>query len=348
MSSAVRPHPPTKEDDVSDHEADHRSDWLVLGGDVGGTSSRFLLADRHGVVHSRGRAGGGNPIAHPQTAATEVVRALRHALRDVDPARVRAVVVGVAGGFARSRPELGLMFDQAWAAVGVDCMASYVTDLEVAFASGTTEPDGTVLIAGTGAAAARIAARHVVGTADGHGWLLGDDGSGFWLGREAARATLRTLDEGQEPGPLVAAVLAQLARSDPDVCRPDPMAQRVHLIHVVNERAPVKLAELAPLVGAAHRAGDPEAVRIVAEAAQLLLQTLRRVRETGESSPIVLAGSVAGEESPVGAALRTGVEQGFSGRVCSAADGVGGAAWLALGAVDDGVTHDAWARLTGH
>ncbi|MFY9913184.1 MAG: ATPase, partial [Nocardioidaceae bacterium] len=128
--------------------------------------------------------------------------------------------------------------------------------------------------------------------------------------------------------------------------RPDPVAQRVQLIHAVNARAPVKLAELAPLVGVAHRAGDPEAVRIVEEAARLLLQTLRGVRETGESGPIVLAGSVAGEESPVGAALRTGVDQRFSGPVCSAADGVGGAAWLALATLEGTATDEAWSRLT--
>ncbi|MGA9345350.1 MAG: BadF/BadG/BcrA/BcrD ATPase family protein, partial [Nocardioidaceae bacterium] len=253
---------------------------------------------------------------------------------------------GVAGGFARHRPELGAMFEQAWAAVGMGCPTSYVSDLEVAFASGTTEPDGTVLIAGTGAAAARIVGRHVVVTADGHGWLLGDDGSGFWLGREAARATLRTLDAGKEPGPLAGAVLAELVGAGADARRPDPVAQRVQLIHAVNARAPVKLAELAPLVGVAHRAGDPEAVRIVEEAARLLLQTLRGVRETGESGPIVLAGSVAGEESPVGAALRTGVDQRFSGPVCSAADGVGGAAWLALATLEGTATDEAWSRLT--
>ncbi len=335
-------------DEPTDGTTGPDADWLALGGDVGGTSTRFLVVDRYGAVHGRGRGGGGNPIAHPETAVAEIAQALRTALGAIDPARVRSAVVGVAGGFARYRPELGALFDQVWAAVGLACPTSYISDLEVAFASGTTEPDGTVLIAGTGAAAARVAARRVAATADGHGWLLGDDGSGFWLGREAARATLRVLDAGDEPGLLVAAVLAELAESGRDERRPDPAAQRAHLIHAVNARAPVKLADLAPLVAAAHRAGDPEAVRLVEEAAQLLHQTLFRVREAADSSPLVLAGSVAGEESPVGAVLREHLADRSGGAVCSAADGVGGAAWLALRALDESVAEDVWARLTGH
>ena len=64
-----------------------------------------------------------------------------------------------------------------------------------------------MLIAGTGSAAGLVRDHRLVRTADGHGWLLGDDGSGFWLGREAVRSVLRKLDLGEPIGLLGQAVV---------------------------------------------------------------------------------------------------------------------------------------------
>lgn len=330
--------------------AQRPADWLVLGGDVGGTSTRILVAAGDGTPVGRGVAGGGNPVSHPDTAAAALGQALTAALAGIDPLRVCAAVVGVAGGSALSRPEVRAAFDRVWSETGVSCAPAYVSDLEIAFAAGTADPDGTVLIAGTGAVAGAIEGRRLVRTVDGHGWLLGDDGSGFWLGREAARATLRTLDAGEPPGPLASSVLRAL--DAPDEPRPsaqptDPYWERVRVIDSLNSRPPVRLAELAPSVTAAFTVGDPQAVLIVDEAAQLLFETVRRVRRSDERTPIVLAGSVASTDSPVGVALRTLVTEGLSGPTLSARDGVAGAGWLALTAAEaNSATEEARNRLS--
>lgn len=330
--------------------AQRPADWLVLGGDVGGTSTRILVAASDGTPVGRGAAGGGNPVSHPDTAAAALGQALTAALAGIDPSRVRAGVVGVAGGSALSRPEVRAAFERVWSETEVGCAPAYVSDLEIAFAAGTGEPDGTVLIAGTGAVAGEVESRSLVRTVDGHGWLLGDNGSGFWLGREAARATLRTLDAGEPLGPLASSVLRAL--EGPDGPRTpaqptDPYWQRVHLIESLNSRPPVRLAELAPSVTAAYKVGDPQARWIVGEAARLLFETVCRVRRADEQTPIVLAGSVAGEGTPVGVALRTLVSEGLSGPTLSARDGVAGAAWLALAAAETNTaTEEARNRLS--
>ena len=323
MQPQLRPPPP--------------ADWLVVGGDLGGTSTRVLVAAADGTPVARAVAGGGNPVSHPKTAAASLHQALTAALVGLEPARVRTAVLGVAGGSALARPEVGEAFRLAEADAGLTCPVRYATDLEIAFAAGTAEPDGTVLIAGTGAVAGALENRRLVRTVDGHGWLLGDDGSGFWLGREAARATLRALDSGSPPGPLVSSVLRELgvAQDSPEPTgRRDLDARRISVIDTLNSRPPVRLAELAPLVTAAYTEHDPDARRIVAEAASLLLATVRRVRRPEETTPVVLAGSVARADFPVGARLRELMAGRLSGEVLSAADGVGGAAWLALTEVD--------------
>jgi hypothetical protein len=63
--------------------------------------------------------------------------------------------------------------------------------------------------------------------------------------------------------------------------------------------------------------------------------------------PIVLAGRVAAEASPVGARLRELIAGRFAGPIRSARDGVGGAAWLALGEVDPGTAGEAARRRLG-
>jgi glucosamine kinase len=318
-----------------------RSQFLALGGDLGGTSTRIVVVGPDGREHGRGITGGGNPTTDPAGAAAAFGDALRTALSDVDGTLVKASVVGVAGGSALRTPAVATHFDRVWTAAGLTCDPGYVPDLEVAFAGGTPASDGAVLVAGTGAAAGSLTDHRLTRTADGHGWLLGDDGSGFWLGREAVRATLQTLDAGTPPGPLVEGVLREL-----DADGSDRDAQHDRVIQVVNSRPGVQLSALAPLVTAAYRASDPQAQSIVERAAAALMATLALIRDPAESTPIVLAGSLAGDASPVGAELRTLLAARFAGAVLPARTGVGGAAWLALAALDPALaTQETHARL---
>ncbi len=80
------------------------SDFLALGGDLGGTSTRIVVVGPDGREHGRGITGGGNPTTDPAGAAAAFGDALRAALTGVDPALVRASVIGVAGGSALRTP----------------------------------------------------------------------------------------------------------------------------------------------------------------------------------------------------------------------------------------------------
>jgi N-acetylglucosamine kinase-like BadF-type ATPase len=316
------------------------ADALVLGGDLGGTATRVLVAGADGRERGRGVAGAGNPVSHPAGAAEALGHALRAALTGLDPGRVKASVLGVAGVSALRTPPVAARFGQVWAGAGLTCDPGYAPDLEVAFAAGTAEPDGSVLVAGTGATAGAVLDRRLARTADGHGWLLGDDGSGFWLGREAVRAALHTLDAGEPPGRLVGSVLRELDAGGPGERRRD------RVIQAVNSRPGVELSALAPLVSAAYRDGDPQARSIVERAAAALLATLGRIRDPAETTPVVLAGSLTGDGSPVGSTLRRLLPARFAGPVLPARSGVGGAAWLALAALDPALaTRDAHAQL---
>jgi N-acetylglucosamine kinase-like BadF-type ATPase len=301
---------------------------LVLGLDVGGTASRAVVVTLAGRLAGQGRAGGGNPTARPpEAAAASVVEAIRIALSEVDPRDVRAGVMGVAGGSRLADPRVAAEFERGWREAGLRCPMNLVADVLVAFVSATTAPSGTVLVAGTGAVAGRIDDRTLTRTADGLGWLLGDEGSAFWLGRAAAREVTRALYAGQPPGLLARLVVDRVLGAGP---RPDqPAALARALVAEVYRQPLAAIPRLAPLVSQAATAGDRPARAIVRGAVGRLVATLAQVRDDTADTPIVLGGSVLTSTGPIQAAVRRGVARRWSAPVLVATAGAAGAAWLA-------------------
>ncbi|GIF16779.1 N-acetylglucosamine kinase [Actinoplanes teichomyceticus] len=281
---------------------------LVLGVDAGGTRTRAVLA-ADGTVVGRGRAGPGNPLSAGTAATGRIGAAIRQALGHRPPGGVRSAVLGLAGASALDDPAVRDRFRRMWSGIGLTCPMTVLGDAVTAFAAGTPEPSGAVLIAGTGAIAARVDGHTVTRTADGLGWLLGDEGSGRWLGLRAVRAAARAFDSA-----LAARVAAHAA-----------IGSRDELVRWAQALPLDAIAALAPVVCDAARTGDPDAGRIVADAVRRLTRTLDSLRSPG---PVVLAGSLLTSDTPV----RDGVLAGLRARgvpVTSAGDPAAAAAWLA-------------------
>ncbi|HEY1174717.1 MAG TPA: BadF/BadG/BcrA/BcrD ATPase family protein, partial [Phytomonospora sp.] len=305
---------------------------LVLGFDIGGTSTRALLAtmDGHRVAAAQGP--GGNPTSHGLDASLKAIG--DPAAKAVDPAhaaRIRGLHLGIAGGQPYEDPANRARLSAVWTHLGIDAPMEVDTDLTVAFAAATPAPSGTVAIGGTGAIAAAVEDRRLTGRADGYGWLLGDEGSGYWLGRQAARVALKALDGHLPSGPLAEAVIAA---AWPKPTRPLTR----ELIDVIAHRPPLELAEYARLVTAADDAGDEQAAALLDEAAALLTATITSVREPGADTPIVLGGSLLTGDTRVATGVRARLADLFPGApVHTARDGAAGAAWLAaLPHIEDG------------
>ncbi|MEV0634212.1 BadF/BadG/BcrA/BcrD ATPase family protein [Streptomyces sp. NPDC050619] len=185
---------------------------LVIGLDAGGTRTRAVLAAADGPPLGEGAAGPGNALT---VAVPTLTEHLAEAIAEAVPESLRGRVVAVAGGFAgataaspdepghvNARAALTAALRRLGIATGSVRICS---DIEAAFASAPGTPaDGLALVAGTGAVAMRITGRRGTTTVDGDGWLLGDDGSGFWIGRAAVRAALRMAD-GRGPATTLAA-----------------------------------------------------------------------------------------------------------------------------------------------
>ncbi|GGS66301.1 BadF/BadG/BcrA/BcrD ATPase family protein [Nonomuraea spiralis] len=305
---------------------------LFAGVDAGGTTTRAAVHAADGTRLGHGTAGPGNPAAHGATAAAAAIgQALRRALDGLDPRLVAASVAGVAGG----DDDFAQVLARVWAECGIAEPPRTAGDVEVSYAAGTAAPTGTLLLAGTGAAAARFSGRAVTAVADGLGWLLGDEGGGFWIGRAGVRAAVRALDAGLPYGPLVELVSGHFGVTGEPRRRADGIVRLAQADRML-------LAAAAPLVTRAAAAGDGDAAGIVAEAARRLTATAARLSGEG---PLVLAGGVLTADGPV----RTAVLARLGGReVTTARDGAAGACWLAaLDRLGDRAAHDRFTALHG-
>jgi glucosamine kinase len=293
---------------------------MFIAADAGGTSTRAVTIDAAGNVLGYGRSGGGNPTSvGVATAVASIGAAVEGAVAGRPADEVEAVVLAVAGersdGFTTQLAEcLGRL------GLGP---AVLQPDLLAMFHSGTHRLEGYGMIAGTGSIAARIRDGVLHRVVGGKGWLLGDAGSGFWIGHRVARAVVSALD-GQGPATaLTPLVLAELGIA----AEPATTAGR-QLVSALYARRPIQLAEFAPL--AFVTAEDPVAREILSEGAAALADLLSTVRQPGLTGPVVVGGSVLVRGFLTGPAELRDRLQLPAEEVLAVGDGVVGAAVLAL------------------
>lgn len=304
--------------------------------DAGGTTTRAVVVDDTGNCWAEENAGTGNPRAvGVDRAAANITAACLGAARQAD-GWPEVFVVSAAGilSVGGEFPELHAAFSEA----GLEGPLRLEPDLVGNYFSATAEPDGSVLIVGTGTNAARIRGGEVRDLRDGLGWLLGDGGGGFWIGHQVARAAARHLD-GR--GPETALTEAVLAVTGPGAHRAlgrDP--RLAALIDWAYSQPPVQLARLAPLALAAARAGDPLAQQICERAAERIVDTVFALPGSS-AGPIAVSGGVLRGDSPI----RERVLAALGPRALQVDDGVVGAAVLAAGMLGAGLDEELRLRV---
>lgn len=256
----------------------------VLGIDVGATKTVCQLADGEGRVLAEGRGGGANLQA---VGELEVEKTLHRVMedtlgdRDIAPA---AICLGMAGVDRENDASIirGIM-----TRIGYKARILVVNDALIALEAGVGDAPGIVLIAGTGSIVYGRNARREAVRAGGWGYLLGDEGSGYWMGRLALRAVVREADRRGRSTSLTSRILQHFGVSRPS-----------DLIHEVYARAlrPTAIAALAAQVQAAATDGDAVAAGIIENGAQALVSAAEavavRLGLQAEPFDFVLAGGI--------------------------------------------------------
>jgi len=234
---------------------------VVLGVDGGQTSTTAVLCDLEGALLGLGRAGPANHVWEPggvSRARRAVTRSVTHALRAAGLPRhhvAEAAFLGMTGAKADGRTASAVQGCVSAKRRQVD------NDMVPALASATLGKPGVVVIAGTGAIAYAQNARGRRASASGWGFLLGDEGSGFWIARKAIAAAGRASDGRGRPTALADALLQASNLED---------LWDLHFL-IYSERMPrADIAALASVVPPVAARGDGAARRILRDAGREL------------------------------------------------------------------------------
>lgn len=256
----------------------------VLGIDAGGTKTVCLLADGEGRIVAEARGGGANLQAAGELEVEKVLhRVMEDAVgeRDVRP---EAVCLGIAGV---DRPKDADAVTGIMRRLGFKSRTLVVNDALIALVAGAGERPGVVVVAGTGSIAYGHDGGGRAARSGGWGYLLGDEGGGFWIGRAALSAVVRQFD-GRGPATMLTdLVLEQMSLETPR-----------DLVHAIYEHGMQRhaVARIASIVNGAAAAGDAVAREILGRAAGELAaaasSVVTQLEMRGGAFPTVLAGGV--------------------------------------------------------
>src|SRR3989449_2700392 len=175
---------------------------LLLGVDAGGSHTAVAIGDARGRVLARAEGPGSamRPGGAERSAAVILDVARRAATQAHVALPATVALVGAAG--AGRAPEQEALA-AAVATAGVAERVEVRGDIEIALAAAFGDGPGILINAGTGSIAYARAPDGKLHRTGGHGWQLGDEGGGYWMGRPALAAASRAQDRLEESSPLL-------------------------------------------------------------------------------------------------------------------------------------------------
>ena len=245
-------------------------DWLpgrLLGIDAGGSATRVVVISEGKIVRRL--------IAPPMNALLTGDLAER-LLGLIAAEGVTAAGIGMPGlrsptAAARLSAELAEL---------AGCPVRVATDGQIAVLGAFGTAPGIAVFAGTGSGAMGFDGERWA-RAGGHGFLLGDEGSAYWIGRSAASAALRW-EDGMGGSEVLRDAVVQATGTE--------LAGLVHGVHS-HPADRGRLARLAPVV-TELAAVDETARQIAGQAATHLAELALAVRRALGPLPVCGLGGV--------------------------------------------------------
>lgn len=261
---------------------------VIIGLDIGGTKTRGV------------RFQDGVPVADESAGSSNVQNVSRE-----EAARNIADLFGRIGGGEVAQVYAGsggIDTDEDAAALAAliqphvpGARVTVVHDSRLLLAAGRAST-GVAVIAGTGSAAWGRNDSGGEARAGGWGYLLGDEGSGYWLGREAVRHSLRRMNQGLPADQLTTALLQS--------CGVDHPNKLIALFHSPDTSRRFWAQQARHVVEAAA-AGHPESLALLDQAgrdlADLALQVLSQL---GIAGPVILGSGLGMNVVPLQESFR--------------------------------------------
>lgn len=265
---------------------------MWIGVDGGGTNLRVVIVDddMRPIASYHGERVNPNAVGR-DVAKERIQHGILSAMQDANlrPSQILGIGLGIAGAAARHSASWLLEVVEPILPVALIIPSS---DEEIGLVGARQALDGIFLIAGTGSAVYGIRPDGKVYRAGGWGYLLGDEGAGYWLGNQALRAvTLQADDRLTIETRLPEIILAHL-----DLQHPDQIIRWTY-----DDFSPARVGQLAQIVIA--NADDRYCQSIIAQAGDHLVSLAQSVMNKLDYSADKLAfgGSLLTTENPLSA-----------------------------------------------
>jgi glucosamine kinase len=254
---------------------------LLLGVDGGGTRCRARLCTFEGKMLGGGLAGPVNIRLALEDSLAEVFDAAARCFRNAGLAVEEHIVIACLALAGANEP---IILAELRRYEHPFKTAVFTTDSHAACVGAHRGQDGGVIIIGTGSLGEAIVGgrRHRVG---GWGFPVSDEGSGAWLGCEAARRTLWALD-GRTPWTPLLTRIAERFDLDPH-----------EIVRWMSDARPGNFATLAPLVIDWALRDDPLGRELTAAAARHIECLAERLLDLG-AKRLSLMGGLAKSMEP--------------------------------------------------
>jgi len=264
--------------------------WMGIDG--GGSNLRVVITNSDLEILAQSQTETANPsiIGH-NTAARRIQLTISETLTqaDLSSSQIKGAGIGIAGAAAAHS---AAWLREVVSAVLPNSQTVPSSDFEIALIGAHGERRGVLLLAGTGSVAYGINGVGQSAQAGGWGYLLGDEGGGYWIGMSALKQIACAADGRESVSPdFTAAVLGALGLKTPS----EFLAFLYHA-----DKPPVRqVAALAPLI--MDYAGEPSIAQILDAAAGELAQLCHAVinRLHLESPRIAFAGGLLETENPL-------------------------------------------------
>ncbi|WP_413375406.1 N-acetylglucosamine kinase [Alkalihalobacillus sp. 1P02AB] len=271
----------------------------VIGIDGGGTKTTGVLVSEKGHVVAEKTVGATNPNSVGMEQAKGELKELLLALKEQNEQayqQVSSLFAGLSGMEGTNRQEVIKAFLQK---VIPNVQVEVDNDAIIALYSGTMGLPGVVQISGTGSITYGVDDNNNRYRVGGWGYLVGDEGSGYAIGKAGVSAVFQAYDGTGTETLLTKLILTHFQIDNPTALIP----------FIYGEKARETIASLSRHVMAAADEKDKVALHILKEQAELLGHQIATLIKRGNvrmdtSLPIVLTGGVMNRAD----LLQTGIE----------------------------------------
>jgi N-acetylglucosamine kinase-like BadF-type ATPase len=263
---------------------------LSLGIDGGSSSAKWTLIDQSGAIKSKGSR---NPIdghlyrVESQEKMEKFLLELRRELGNLNPDQITIGITGL-GSIKKIEEYFLKAFPGAKLSIG--------TDVALAYRSEFKDGEGIYLYAGTGSIAVHITKTGEEISIGGWGYLLGDEGAGYWIGREALRHLMAQIEDLSSLDELSTSISQAVGGKDWPSIR-----------QFVYSKDRSAIAGLTPIVANCASNGSKIAVAILDNAANHLAELALRMeaRLKSVNMPIAFGGGIASPALGIGQAIKS-------------------------------------------